>query len=187
MSVAETLPEKAGAADALSLQKRMELQFEIEQFLYTEAALIDARQYRAWLDLWTEDCSYWMPIRRTVTLSDIDREFTKRGDMSFFDDDKASLTMRVAKMESGSSWSEDPPSRTRHFVNNVRIVSLDGNEITVELAFSLYRTRLNTEESMWAGRRVDRLRRVNGALKLCDREIYLEQTLIRATNMSTLF
>ncbi|MDO9125583.1 MAG: aromatic-ring-hydroxylating dioxygenase subunit beta [Parvibaculum sp.] len=178
---------EASGLDGLSLQQRMELQYEIEQFLYAEAAMIDAREYRAWLDLWTEDCSYWMPIRRTVTLSDIDKEFTKRGDMSFFDDDKKALAMRVTKMESGSSWSEDPPSRTRHFVNNVRVVALEGSEITVELAFSLYRTRLNTEESMWAGRRVDRLRRVNGALKLCGRDIYLEQTLIRATNMSTLF
>lgn len=187
MSQAKTVQAEMAGLDALSLQQRMELQFEIEQFLYAEAALIDAREYRAWLDLWTEDCSYWMPIRRTVTLSDIDKEFTKRGDMSFFDDDKKALAMRVAKMESGSSWSEDPPSRTRHFVNNVRILSVEGNETTVELAFSLYRTRLNTEESMWAGRRVDRLRRVNGTLKLCGREIYLEQTLIRATNMSTLF
>ncbi|MDP1627980.1 aromatic-ring-hydroxylating dioxygenase subunit beta [Parvibaculum sp.] len=187
MSQARAVQAEASGLDGLSLQQRMELQYEIEQFLYAEAAMIDAREYRAWLDLWTEDCSYWMPIRRTVTLSDIDKEFTKRGDMSFFDDDKKALAMRVTKMESGSSWSEDPPSRTRHFVNNVRVVALEGSEITVELAFSLYRTRLNTEESMWAGRRVDRLRRVNGALKLCGRDIYLEQTLIRATNMSTLF
>jgi biphenyl 2,3-dioxygenase beta subunit len=187
MSVAETLPETKDALGDLSVQQRMELQFEIEQFLYEEAAMIDGREYRAWLDLWTDDCSYWMPIRRTVTLSDIDKEFTKRGDMSFFDDDKTSLSMRVTKMESGSSWSEDPPSRTRHFVNNVRIVGMEGDEIAVEVAFLLYRSRLNTEESMWAGRRVDRLRRVDGELKFCGREIYLDQTLIRATNMSTLF
>jgi len=187
MSQAKAMQAETAGLDALSLQRRMEIQFEIEQFLYAEAAMIDGREYRTWLDLWTEDCSYWMPIRRTVTLSDIDREFTKRGDMSFYDDDKQSLTMRVAKMESGSSWSEDPPSRTRHFVNNVRIAEIEGDEIGVEVAFLLYRSRLNTEESMWAGRRVDRLRRVDGALKLCGREIYLDQTLIRATNMSTLF
>ena len=177
---------KAGP-ELLSVQQRMELQFEIEQFLYAEAALIDGREYRAWLDLWTEDCRYWMPIRRTVSLSNIEREFTKRGDISFYDDDKQMLAMRVAKMESGSSWSEDPPSRSRHFVSNVRITNIDGDDITVELAFSLYRSRLNTEESVWVGRRVDKLRRVSGDLKLCDREIYLDQTLIRATNMSTLF
>lgn len=64
---------------------------------------------------------------------------------------------------------------------------MNGAETTVEVAFILYRSRLNTEESMWVGRRVDTLRRVDGVLKLCGREIYLDQTLIRATNMSTLF
>tara|TARA_R110000868_G_scaffold107362_6_gene293841 strand:- start:13862 stop:14425 length:564 start_codon:yes stop_codon:yes gene_type:complete len=183
--------QEASAVDTglsrLSLQQRLELQFEIEQFFYVEAALLDAREYRAWLDLWTQDCSYWMPIRRTVALADIDREFTKRGDMSFYDDDKKMLAMRIAKMESGSSWSEDPPSRSRHFVSNVRIASIEGDETSVELAFALYRSRLNDDESIWVGRRVDRLRRVGGDLKLCDREIYLDQTLISATNMSTLF
>lgn len=187
MSQTKTMQAETTGLDALSLRQRMELQFEIEQFLYAEAAMIDGREYRAWLDLWTEDCSYWMPIRRTVTLSDIDREFTKRGDMSFYDDSKQSLAMRVAKMESGSSWSEDPPSRTRHIVGNVRITDVKGDETTVEVAFLLYRSRLNTEESTWVGRRVDRLRRVGDELKLCAREIYLDQTLIRATNMSTLF
>ena len=187
MAQAKAVHAETTGLDTLAPRQRMELQFEIEQFLYAEAAMIDGREYRAWLDLWTEDCSYWMPIRRTVTLSDIDREFTKRGDMSFYDDNKQSLAMRVAKMESGSSWSEDPPSRTRHIVNNVRIMEVEGDEMTVEVAFLLYRSRLNTEESTWVGRRVDRLRRVDGALKLCGREIYLDQTLIRATNMSSLF
>ena len=187
MSQAKAMHAETTGLDTLSLQQRIELQFEIEQFLYAEAAMIDGREYRAWLDLWTEDCSYWMPIRRTVMLSDIDREFTKRGDMSFYDDSKQSLAMRVAKMESGSAWSEDPPSRTRHIVANVRILGITGNETTVEVAFMLYRSRLNTEENMWVGRRVDRIRRVGDDLKLCGREIYLDQTLIRATNLSTLF
>jgi biphenyl 2,3-dioxygenase beta subunit len=187
MSQAVATPARATGLDALPIQKRIELQYEIEQLLYAEAAMIDGRRYREWLDLWTEDCTYWMPIRRTVMLSDIDREFTRRGDMSFYDDDKKSLAMRIAKMESGSSWSEDPPSRTRHVVSNVRILGIEGDEIEIEAAFFLYRSRLNTEESSWVGRRVDRLRRVNGDLKLSAREIYLDQTLIRATNMSTLF
>lgn len=187
MSQAVTALAGDGDLSAMPIQKRMELQFEVEQFLYAEAAMIDARQYRAWLELWTDDCTYWMPIRRTVTLADIEREFTKRGDMSFYDDNKQTLEMRVAKMESGSSWSEDPPSRTRHIVNNVRILSVEGGEIDVEVAFILYRSRLNTEETMWVGRRADRLRRVGRELKLSAREIFLDQTLIRATNMSTLF
>nr|AMK59076.1 initial dioxygenase small subunit [uncultured bacterium UPO37]AMK59656.1 initial dioxygenase small subunit [uncultured bacterium UPO89] len=43
MSQAVAAPARGAGLDALSLQQRMELQFEIEQFLYAEAALIDGR------------------------------------------------------------------------------------------------------------------------------------------------
>ncbi|HEX3916003.1 MAG TPA: aromatic-ring-hydroxylating dioxygenase subunit beta [Caulobacteraceae bacterium] len=174
-------------AAQLSLAERALLQFEVEQFLYDEAALLDAREYRAWLALVTDDIHYWMPIRRTVTLSDIGMEFTKPGDMAYFDDDRAMLEMRVKKLEAGSAWSEDPPSRSRHFVSNVRIQETAGAEITVEVAFHLYRTRLNSEVSSWVGRRVDTLRRVEGGFRLARRHIFLDQTVIHTTNMSTLF
>ena len=177
---------RAKAASA-GLPERMLLQYEVEQFLYAEAALLDARQYRDWLGLLADDIHYWMPIRRTVTLSDLDLEFTKPVDMAYFDDDRAFLEMRVKKLEAGSAWSEDPPSRSRHFVANVRILNVEGDEITVEVAFHLYRTRLNSEVGGWVGRRVDMLRRVDGGFRLARRHIFLDQTVIPTTNMSTLF
>ena len=93
------------------------LQYEVEQFYYHEAALLDERRFDEWLDLLTPDIHYWMPIRRTVTIANADREFTKPGDMAFFDDDKRLLEARVRKLASGYSWSEDPPSRTRHMIS----------------------------------------------------------------------
>jgi len=171
----------------LDIAERVQLQFEIEQFLYEEAALLDARRYRDWLGLLADDIHYWMPIRRTVTLADIDREFTKQGDMAFFDDDRELLEMRVKKLEAGSAWSEDPPSRSRHFVTNVRITGVDGDEVTVDVCFHLYRTRLETEVDSWIGRRTDVLRRQGPSFRLARRHLFLDQTLIRATNMSTIF
>jgi len=170
-----------------TLAERALLQYEVEQFLYAEAALLDARQYRAWLGLLADDIHYWMPIRRTVTLSDLDLEFTKPGGMAYFDDDRMMLEMRVRKLEAGSAWSEDPPSRTRHFVSNVRILEVAGDEIEVEVCFHLYRTRLNSEVSGWVGRRLDRLRRAGDGLRLARRHIFLDQTVIPTTNLSSLF
>jgi biphenyl 2,3-dioxygenase beta subunit len=169
------------------LLERALLQHRVEQFLYEEAALLDARKYREWLALLTEDIHYWMPIRRTVTKSDIAFEFTKPGDMAFFDDDRDLLEMRVKKLEASSAWAEDPPSRSRHFVSNVRIVEVAGDEVTLDLCFHLHRTRLNTEIDSWVGRRTDLLRRNGESFKLARRRIYLDQTVIRSTNMSTLF
>ena len=169
------------------LPDRAVLQYEVEQFLYAEAALLDARRYRDWLGLMAEDVEYWMPIRRTVTNADLEREFTKPGDVAFFDDDWAYLEMRVKKLEAGSAWSEDPPSRSRHFVSNVRILEAAGDEITLEACFHLYRSRLEADVDSWIGRRIDVLRRVGASFQLVKRHLYLDQTVIQATNMSTIF
>lgn len=170
-----------------SVQERAALQYEVERFLYDEAALLDARKYREWLSLVTDDIHYWMPIRRTVTIKDIDREFTKPGDMAYFDDDRGMLEMRVKKLEASSAWSEDPPSRSRHFVSNVRILDVAGDDITVEACFHLLRTRLNSEVSEWFGRRTDVLRRTRDGFRLAKRHMFLDQTVILSTNMSTIF
>jgi len=173
----------------MDLAARALLQFEVEQFLYAEAALLDARQYRDWLALLADDIHYWMPIRRTVTMADLDLEFTKPGEMAYFDDDRALLEMRVKKLEAGSAWSEDPPSRSRHFISNVRILEVAGDEVTLEAAFHLYRSRLNSEEDSWFGRRVDVLRRADdeAGFRLARRHLFLDQTVILAANMSTIF
>ena len=111
----------------------MALQYEVEQFLYAEAALLDGRRFREWYALLASDIHYWMPIRRTVTSDNLDMEFTQPGDMAYFDDDLTILDMRLKKQEAGSSWAEEPPSRSRHFVGNVRILKVEGDEVMLML------------------------------------------------------
>ena len=165
----------------------MLFQFEIEQLYYWEAALLDERRFSEWLSLFTLDAHYWMPLRRTVMANDSEHEFTKPGAMALFDDDKTMLEMRVKKLATGYSWSEDPPSRTRHIITNVRVLSQQGDETTVEANFHLYRTRLEADEDSWIGRRCDVLRRVDGELKISKRDVFLEQTLLRSRNLSNFF
>ena len=114
------------AYEDLDLQERMLLRFEAEEFLYREASLLDERRFDEWLDLLTDDVHYWMPIRRTTTAKEVANEFTRPGDGAFFDDDKRLLTLRVQRLSVGRAWAEDPPSRTRRMVSNVRILSIDG-------------------------------------------------------------
>lgn len=162
-------------------------QHEVEQFLYAEAALLDAHRYEQWLELFADDCLYFMPIRRTRLQREQDREFTAPGEMAFFHDTKPLLASRVTKLLTGRSWSEDPPSRTRRLVTNVRVVEDDGTELVAEVNFLLYRTRLNSEEDQWIGSRRDRLRRVAGSFLIAGRTIYLEQTVLLSRNLSSLF
>lgn len=173
--------------DQLSVQERMLLKHEVEEFLFMEAELLDSRRFDDWLSVLTEDIHYWMPIRRTTTAREVEREFTKPGGMAFFDDDLDYLKMRVDRLRVGRAWAEDPPSRTRRLITNIRVTAIEGEEVAVGCNFKLYRTRLNSEEDSWIGRREDTLRRVDGQFKLARRHIFLEQTVILSQNMSSLF
>src|SRR5215469_6510308 len=130
-------------------------QSEVERFYYDEAALLDAHRYDEWLALFTDDARYFMPIRRTRMQHELDKEFTQPGEMAFFDDDKRLLAGRIANLQTGRSWSADPPSRTRHLITNVRVFADDGHELHVESNFHVYRTRLRSEEDSWIGSRKD--------------------------------
>jgi 3-phenylpropionate/cinnamic acid dioxygenase small subunit len=165
----------------------MVLQFEVERFLYQEAALLDARRFEEWLALFSDDTHYFMPIRRTRMRQELDREFTQPGEMAFFDDSKQVLARRVKKLATGRSWSEDPPSRTRHMITNVRVLEVRSEELHVESNFHLYRTRLKSEEDSWIGSRRDTLRRAGSSFQIAKRAIYLEQTVLLSRNMSNFF
>src|SRR5438067_13192334 len=163
---------------AVRTKVSVELQHEVEQFLYDEAALLDDRRYHEWLDLFTDDAHYWMPIRRTIASGDEAHELTAEHENSYFDDDKAMLTQRIEKLDTGYSWAEDPPSRTRHLVTNVRIrAGSTPTQVTLDCNFIVYRTRLDTDEDLWVGRREDTLRKENGGWRIARRKIVLDQTV----------
>jgi phthalate 3,4-dioxygenase beta subunit len=49
--------------------------------------------------------------------------------------------MRVKRLATDHAWAEDPPSRTRHFVTNVRTFRPRADELYVESALLLFRSR----------------------------------------------
>src|ERR1700735_506627 len=98
------------------------LREEIEEFLYEEAALLDERQYAQWLSLLTDDMSYFMPLRRNVKFGDHARENTREGkDISWFDEDKWTLSKRVEQIMTGIHWAEEPSSRVCRLISNVQL------------------------------------------------------------------
>jgi 3-phenylpropionate/cinnamic acid dioxygenase small subunit len=179
-----TAPDVQIPAAALAA---MYTQFEVERFLYDEAAMLDSLRFADWLELFADDIHYFMPLRRTVSRRQMDLQFTKPGEIAWFDDTKAVLAGRVSKLATGTSWSEDPPSRTRHLVTNVRVVANDGIELQVESNFHIYRTRLKSEEQEWIGSRQDVLRRNDNRFLIARRTILLEQTVLLTSNLTTFF
>ena len=172
---------------------RLLLREEIEGFLYHEAELLDERRYEEWLDLFTEDTHYFMPMRRNVPHDATDREFTRAGaDVNWFDEGKDTLTRRVKQILTGIHWAEEPPSRICHMVSNVQIVTerLAGpapDEVAVKSRFLIYRNRVETETDLLVGKREDLLRRVDGGWRIARRKIVLDQSVLLAKNLTFFF
>jgi 3-phenylpropionate/cinnamic acid dioxygenase small subunit len=178
-----------GRASALA-RVAPELQQEIEQFLYAEAALLDARGFDEWLTLLAEDLRYVMPTRRTTLRREQDREVSGPHEVALFDEDKASMTLRVGRLNTGMAWAEEPPSRTRHLVTNVRILPGEREgEYRVRCAFILYRNRLERDVDVFVGEREDLLRVADNAYGyvIASRRILLDQTTVLAANLSVFF
>ena len=173
---------------------RLLLKQEIEDFLYMEADLLDQRAFEAWLDLLAEDLVYFMPIRRNVKFGEhAERENTRQGEgISWFDEDKWTVTKRVEQILTGVHYAEEPLSRVTHMVSNVRIVSAlpsveDAREVTVSCRFLVHQNRVEYETATFIGRRTDTLRRHEGSWLIARRELVLEQNVLLAKNLSVLF
>jgi phthalate 3,4-dioxygenase beta subunit len=159
---------------------------QAHQFLVDEAYLLDAQQYRPWLDMLTDDIHYVMPVRVTTARG---AGFDTSPGMAHFDEDKYSLTQRVARMETEHAWTEDPPSRLRHFITNVRTFDCeDPDQLVVESAELLFRSRGDVNESALVScGREDLLRRRDAephAWKLARRRIFADESVLRMQNLA---
>src|ERR1700720_3842245 len=173
---------------------------EVEQFLYREARLLDERRFREWLELFTDDVRYWMGARsnryprtsKAIAILSPNRyvedDHTREDELSIFDETKETLGGRVARLETGMAWAEDPPSRTRHLITNIEVAGGEaGPELTVHSNFMVYRSRAETEQDFYVGARQDLLRRVDGGLKIARRKLTLDQNVLAAKNLSIFF
>jgi 3-phenylpropionate/cinnamic acid dioxygenase small subunit len=172
----------------------------VEQFLFHEARLLDERRFHDWLRLFTDDVHYWMAARanryprssKAIAILEADRyaEEDRVGvaELGLFDEDIESLTARVARLDTGMAWAEDPPSRTRHLITNVELApDASNSEATVYSNFIVYRSRGETEQDFYVGARVDRLRSIDGAWKIANRRLTLDQHVLTAKNLSVFF
>ncbi len=166
-------------AEAVSPQARL----AAEDFLVAEAALLDDRRFDEWLELFTDDLEYVVPvrtIRRRGNGDDVDWE------SRHFDDNKASMSLRVRRLtETDVAWAEDPPSFTRRLVTNFRYAPGPGDaELTVRTNLLLYRSRgTSGQHDLIAGERTDVLRLVDGRLKIAKRQVVLDQATLGTKNL----
>jgi 3-phenylpropionate/cinnamic acid dioxygenase small subunit len=168
------------------------LKSDIEEFYYTEADLLDNRHFKDWIDLFTEDVTYFMPIRRNVKFGQhAERENTRAGEgISWFDEDKWTLNKRVDQILTGVHYAEEPLSRVCHMVSNVQIIAVrdeDPREVDVRCRFLVYQNRVEYETNIFVGKRTDTLRHTGDGWKIARREIILDQNVLLAKNLTTFF
>src|SRR5262249_40278317 len=152
-------------------------------WLDLEAELLDGGRYSEWLDLLTDDIRYTVPIRLTRERGGGPDESTGA---PHFPEDIGTLRMRVERLKKEVALAEDPPSRTRRFVTNVRPQPIDSG-IAVRSYLLLYRNRgEDTSAELLSAERHDRLRRTDDGLRLCQREVRLDQATLGMRNLAVM-
>lgn len=164
-----------------------ELQYEIEQFLYLEAALLDERRFEEWLELFHSGAFYTLVMRENQISRDARRQkMAATAPMPLMEESLANLRSRVARLRDGTAWVEEPPSRTRRLLTNVRISKTEPGSLAVASNFIVYVSRRERDELMFTGSRKDVL--VRGAddrpWAFARRDIRLEQSTLLAPAIS---
>jgi p-cumate 2,3-dioxygenase beta subunit len=121
----------APAADRLA---RHTLRLDVEEFLYDEAALLDAWRLDDWLALFTPDARYEVPSTDRPSGGPADA-------LMLVSDTRPMIAARVKRLNSRKAHREFPWSRTRRIIGNVKILSSNATEIQVVANFAVYRSR----------------------------------------------
>ena len=123
-------PHKAGELPAAVLAAcgGADLQREVEQLLYRQAELLDAKQWQAWMDLFADDGIYWMPARAEQT--------EWESSPSIFIEDKLMMEIRKGRVTHPNAWSQAPLWETNHIVSHVALESVRGQPHHGALALS---------------------------------------------------
>ncbi|MFW0784872.1 aromatic-ring-hydroxylating dioxygenase subunit beta [Gordonia sp. CPCC 206044] len=157
-------------------------------FLHSEAELLDDLEERRWLsELVSPDIVYQVPVRETVERAR-GRGFSAT--TFHLDETWGSLDSRVTRGETKYAWAEDPPSRVRHFVTNIRVRPHEAGDDHLEVRSNIliFRTRQEqTTPQLLSGERHDVLRREDGRWRLLRRVAYLDLTVIGTHNFSLFF
>jgi p-cumate 2,3-dioxygenase beta subunit len=145
---------------------------KIEDFLYEEADLLDNWRLNEWLALFDQERGcYYIPSTDSPE-SDPDHA------LFLIADDMKKLRSRVAQLLSGATWAENPKSRTRHMVNNVRILGMANEALLIKANFVVYRMRFEKIDP-YIGTYHYRLIPKDGTFTILERKVILDLEALR--------
>jgi len=157
---------------AVAAQQQIVLRQQIEEFLYAEAALLDAWALNEWLLLFDEDAKYEVPCNDAP-------DGDPARDLMLIDDNYVRLAARVTRLDSRRAHREYPHSRTNHQVFNVRVQDASAEELAVTASFTVWRFRAG-RTSCYVGQYRYRLRRSDSGLRIALKRAELDMTDLRS-------
>ncbi|MDF3282990.1 MULTISPECIES: 3-phenylpropionate/cinnamic acid dioxygenase subunit beta [unclassified Gordonia (in: high G+C Gram-positive bacteria)] len=165
-------------------------QRDIEQFLFTEADLLDDWKFREWLTLLDSEVHYWAPVRDNRFWRDRKKEIAAPSGSAYFDETFVDLRQRVDRIFTQMAWAENPPSRTRHLLSNIRVRETDDPTAwDVESSFYLHRTRTERDHDWIVGKRYDTIVRADNewGFALRKRTVLFDVSTLLIKNLSQFY
>ena len=156
---------------------------EVQRFLNREAALLDERDYAAWLGLLTGDVNYAVTARVSRPAE------TGPLDYAIVDEDADTLRLRVLQIgDPKLTRAENPATLTRRFVSNLEVETASPpDDFVAHSNLLVYRQRGTAPDGdFYAGRRRDMLRRVDGSLRVADRLVRLDHNVLFDGSLSVI-
>ena len=150
----------------------------VEQFLYHEARLLDTQQLEAWLELFTEDATYWIPLERN--------QQDPLETSSIIHDDRTLLELRVKQARHPRAHARQPLARTVHQVGNVMVSEEGAGEITVNSTLQLVEFR-NEKQRLYGALVEHRLRRAGGTFRIARKRVDLVNSEGELDGIAVLF
>jgi p-cumate 2,3-dioxygenase subunit beta len=157
---------------AVAPRQQAFLRQQVEEFLYAEAALLDAWALDDWLLLFDGDAKYEVPCNDAP-------DGDPARDLMLIDDNYVRLTARVTRLNSRRAHREYPHSRTNHQVFNVRVQDVSAEAISVTASFTVWRFRAG-RSSCYVGRYRYRLRRSDSGFRISAKRAELDMTDLRS-------
>ena len=116
----------------------------LTEFILDEAQMLDQGHFSEWLDLFTDDARYWIPIAPGQTDPLLHN--------SLMYEDKLLLRIRIERLSGSRTYSEQPRSRGHHLLQTPRVESLyeARGEFRLRTAFHYVETRLD-RQTLYAG------------------------------------
>lgn len=145
---------------------------DVEDFLFKEAELLDEWRLPEWLELFTDDAVYYVPV------TDLPVDASPDSSLFYVADDRFRLSERVKRLMKRTAHAEFPHSKTRHLVSNVRIRHRDEHELEVGSAFITYRTKDGVTDTFFGSNRY-RIVPTNGSFRIREKRCLLDSDGLR--------